>query len=73
MAAKFEVVSKPERLQAEVVSGAEEVQKGIYRLVITVPPGTAPGSVEGLIVLKTDYPLAGEVKIPVNIFIRDAD
>lgn len=73
-AAKFEVVRKPEKLKVEVVpdDGAAE-PKGIYRLVVTVPPGTAPGSVEGLIVLKTDYPLAGEVKIPVNIFIRDAD
>jgi len=69
---KFEVVSKPDKLQAEVVSGAEEVQKGIYRLLITVPPGTAPGTIEGQVVLKTDHPLASEVKIPVHIGIRDA-
>jgi hypothetical protein len=71
-ATKFEVVRKPEKLKIEVVLNDEGDKTGVYRLVVTVPPGTAPGSVEDLIVLKTDHPLASEVKIPVNIFIRDA-
>jgi hypothetical protein len=71
-ATKFEVVHKPQSIKAEVVPNEKAGQGGLYRLVVTIPPGTAPGTIEGQIVLKTDHSLAGEVKIPVYVFVRDA-
>ena len=46
---------------------AEELFRGIY----TRAGLTAPGVISGPIVLKTDHPLAGEVKIPVHIVVLD--
>ena len=62
----FEVASAPEKIKVAVVPDQE---KGRYKLTITVPPGTPPGKIEGEIVLKTDHPLANELKVPVDIFI----
>jgi hypothetical protein len=69
---KFEVVKKPGPLMAKVVHDEKAARGGLYRLLVTVPPGTPPGNIEGQIVLKTDHPLASEVKIPVQIFVQDA-
>jgi hypothetical protein len=41
-------------------------------MTVTVPPGTASGTVSGEIVLKTDNPKVSELKIPVSILIRRA-
>ena len=43
---------------------------GQYLLTVTVPPGMPPGDIDDQIVLKTDHPKAGEVKIPVAIRIQ---
>ncbi len=71
-ATKFEVVHTPPTFKAEVVPNEKGAQGGLYRLVVTIPPGIAPGTIDGEIVLKTDHPLASEVKIPVNVFVQDA-
>jgi hypothetical protein len=43
----------------------------LYRVTVTVPPGTSPGVVNDPkgIVLKTDHPKIHEVIIPVRIYI----
>jgi hypothetical protein len=71
-ATKFEVLSTPEKVQARVVSNENSDKTGLYKLVVTVPPGTLPGTIEDQIVLKSDHPNASEVKVPVEIYIRDA-
>jgi hypothetical protein len=65
----FEVAQKPEKLEVAIAQDDHSKVKGRYRLTVTVPKGTAPGDVEGEIVLRTDHPRAKEVKIPVSILI----
>ncbi len=70
---RFEVASKPENLQVEITPAEEtatdaKVRK--YRLTATIPPGTSPGVITGFVVLKTDHPNAGEMKLPVNITVE---
>jgi RNA polymerase sigma-70 factor (ECF subfamily) len=43
-------------------------QKGGYRLEITARPGTAAGHLQEEILLKTDHPKAGGVRIPARIY-----
>lgn len=67
---KFEVVHKPEKIEVTIERNETPTQKGRYRLIINVPPGTAPGPVvEDMIIIKTDHPRASEIKIPVWIVI----
>jgi len=66
---KYEVVSKPEKLKVDFASSDNPTQAGQNRMIVTVPPGTPPGSIEGLIILKTDHPKAGELRIPVEVRI----
>lgn len=66
---KFEVVEVPENVKVTVVPADEatgEKSSGRYILTATVPPGSKPGVLQGNIVLKTDHPMASEVKIPVT-------
>jgi hypothetical protein len=65
----FEVAHKPEKLEVSIVPNDTPTLKGRYRLTVTVPPGTAAGLVDDQIILKTDHPNAGELKIPVNILV----
>jgi hypothetical protein len=69
----FEVLSAPEKLKVAVVPETSPGMKGRYRLSVTVPPGTPSGKILGMIILKTDHPLAGEVKVPVDILILRSD
>lgn len=71
-ATKFQVESKPEKLKVDVVEGKSDSKVSRYRLIVTVPPGTPAGKVEDQIILKTDHPYAGELRIPVKLFIGDA-
>lgn len=66
---KIEVASKSEKLRVAISKAGKPEAKGRYRLTVTVPPGTAPGLVDDPIVLKTDYPQAREVRIPVSIYV----
>lgn len=66
---KFEVASAPNPVKVQIVPAEEqkgEASSGRYRMTVSVPPGSKPGALEGVIVLKTDHPLAKEVKIPVT-------
>ncbi len=65
----FEVASAPQKLKVAIAKDDAAGTKGRYRMTVTVPPGTPSGTVEGEIILKTDHPLANELKIPVDIFI----
>jgi len=69
---KFEVERKPENLKVEIEPSDNPSQAGQYRMIVTIPPGTPPGSIEDLIILKTDHPKAGELRIPVNVYIGSA-
>ncbi len=69
-ALKFEVARKPEQLEV-AIDRDDANTKGRYRMRVTVPKGTAAGRLEGMIILKTDHPKVGELKIPVNIFVSN--
>jgi hypothetical protein len=66
---KFDVLTKPEQLEISIVRDDTATLKGRYRMTVKVPPGTAGGEIGGDIVLKTDHPMAKELKIPVSILI----
>ena len=67
---KFEVASKPEKLDVEIVPSETATLKGRYRMIVTVPPGTPARQIDENIVLKTDNPKASELKIPVSILVQ---
>ncbi len=69
---KFEVAKAPEKLKVEILAGDVLPKVRKYKLIVTLPPGTPAGTIEDEIVLKTNHPLAGEVRVPVNVLIRDA-
>ena len=69
---KFEVVSVPKGLEAKVVPMDSSNQKGRYRLVVTVPPGTPAQKIDDQIELRTDHPKASRVFIPVSIWISNS-
>lgn len=76
---RFAIEKSPEKLKVQMVPVDEKAQAAVgtvklrkYRMTVTVPPGTAPGVIDGAIVLKTDHPQAGEVKIPVHVVVLGA-
>jgi hypothetical protein len=68
----FTVAYHPEKVKVEITPDDTPTQKGRYKMSVIVPPGTAAGHIEDIIILKTDHPKAGEIKIPVNILISNA-
>jgi Protein of unknown function (DUF1573) len=69
---RFEVAYHPEKIEVKITTDDTATQKGRYKMTVTVPPGTAPGPVEGEIVLKTDHPSVRELRIPVSILISSS-
>jgi hypothetical protein len=67
---QFTIERKPEKFQVAVAPAGPE-QPGQYRLTVTVPPGLPAGMILDDVVLKTDHPKAGEVKVPVDVLIGD--
>ena len=69
---KFAIEHKPDKFEVAVVPSdpSSEAHAGQYKLTVTVPPGLAAGQIMDEIVLKTDHPKAGEVKIPVDVLIE---
>ncbi|MDR3619940.1 MAG: DUF1573 domain-containing protein [Paludisphaera borealis] len=65
----FEVARKPDRLNVSIEPNDSADRKGRYRVKVDVPKGTAPGYIDEEILIKTDFPDVGELKIPVNILI----
>jgi Protein of unknown function (DUF1573) len=68
----FTVAYHPKKVRVEITPDDTPTQKGRYKMSVIVPPGTAAGPLEDLIILKTDHPKASEIKIPVNILISNA-
>jgi hypothetical protein len=66
---RFEVESKPDRIDVAVSPGGPSSQQGQYRVTVRVPPGMPPGTIMDQIVLKTDHPKAAELKIPIDISV----
>ena len=69
---KFQVESKPENLKVEIAPSDNPPKEGQYQMIVTVPPGTPPGLIQDQIILKTDHPKAGEVRIPVDVRVGSA-
>lgn len=71
---QFEVESAPENLKVEVspvdVKPGADGNARQYRMTVSVPRGTAPGVIDGMIVLKTDHPQADHLKIPTHVTVR---
>lgn len=67
------VEEAPENLKVAIARLDNSIKgAGRYRMTVTVPPGTPPGTIAGMIVLKTDHPMASQVKIPVNVLVLNA-
>jgi hypothetical protein len=70
---RIEVKKAPDNVKVEVVPAdlktgtAAKVRQ--YRMTVTVPPGTPTGLIQGTIVLSTDHPQAGTVRVPVDISV----
>ncbi|WP_422927301.1 DUF1573 domain-containing protein [Singulisphaera sp. PoT] len=69
---KFDVMHAPKGLKVEVLEGTHLPKVRKYRMIVTIPPGTPAGTIEDEIILKTDHPLAAEIKVYANLLIRDA-
>jgi hypothetical protein len=67
----FELLRKPDQLEISI-EPADGSPPGVYRLRATIPPGTAAGRIDDQIILKSDLPKAGEIKIPVSIYVSNA-
>jgi hypothetical protein len=67
----FEIARKPEKFKVEIAPNDQTRQAGQYRLTVTVPPGLPPELIMDEIVLKTDHPKAAEVKIPLDVVIKE--
>ncbi len=68
----FQVKSKPENLKVEIAPSDKPHKEGQYQMIVTIPPGTPPGWIEDLIILKSDHPMAGELRIPVDVRVGSA-
>lgn len=66
---RFDVASKPDKLEVTVVKDDKPGAAGHYKLIVKVPPGLPPGVIDAPIVIKTDHPKASELKIPVSIYV----
>jgi hypothetical protein len=65
----FYVVYKPKNVDVSVEPNETPTLKGRYRVIVTVPPGTPAGLIDDQIILHTDHPKVGELKIPVSIVV----
>jgi hypothetical protein len=65
----FQVTHKPEKVEVAIAPDDTSTLKGRYRMTVKVPPGTPAGPVDDKIILKTNHPKVGELKIPVTIYI----
>ncbi len=68
-ATSFKLLRKPEKVEVSIAPNDTPTLKGRYRLTVTVPPGTSPGVIDDEIILQTDHPRAGELKVPLNIVV----
>ncbi len=68
---KFEVAHKPDKVEVAIAPSNTGDSKGRYLMTVKVPAGTASGWVDDEIILKTDHPRAGELKIPVSIIVSN--
>ena len=70
---RFTVGDHPEKLNVTIEPADLQGEGGSkYQLSVVVPPGTAAGVIKGTITLKTDHPMASELKVPVSIVVRNA-
>jgi uncharacterized cupredoxin-like copper-binding protein len=71
---KFTVEKKPKDLDIQITpTGNGSETSAQYKVTVTVPPGqSTKANLNDEIILKTDHPHAGEVKIPVAVFIRSS-
>lgn len=68
---RFEVASAPEGLRAEIDS-APKSSAGhalLYRMTVSVPPGTPPGVISGDLVIRTDHPNVKQLTVPVHAVV----
>jgi hypothetical protein len=69
---KFTIEKKPKNFDVEIspmgTTGDGKAAK--YQLTIKVPPGTPAGTIADELIIKTDHPHAGELKIPLTVLVR---
>jgi hypothetical protein len=68
---KFDVAEKPENCQVEIqpASKSDTGKARLYKMTVSVPPGTPPGVIRGDIVLKTDHPGVSHLSVPFEAVV----
>jgi hypothetical protein len=73
----FTVAEAPEKLKVTITPVDDKTPAAngarAYRLTVAVPPEITPQIIDAPIVLKTDHPQAGEVRIPVSILVTGVE
>jgi hypothetical protein len=68
----FQVMQKPESFQVDITPSNQSTKAGKYRVKVTIPPGTRSEEIEDQIIIKTDHPQADELRIPIEVYIKNA-
>jgi len=70
--ATFSVARKPEGIDVAVepIKMAPGGTGSKYKMTVKVMPGAPAGEIDGEVVLKTDVPMAGEVRLPLDILVQ---
>ena len=73
--ARFTVEKKPAGIEVaiEPIKQGPEVKGSKYKMSVKVMPGTPAGRFVDEIVLKTDVPMASEVRVPLDVLIQTAN
>jgi hypothetical protein len=68
---EFQVASKPDGVEVQVEPGNSGVtgRARLYKMTVTIPPGTPPGVMKGEIVLKTDHPGVSRLSVPFEAVV----
>lgn len=68
---RFEVVSKPENVEVDFqpVTTGSSGKARIYKMTVTLPPGTPPGVMKGQVVIKTDHPNVTQLTVPFHAVV----
>lgn len=69
----FKVASKPDGIDVEISPKPSNTQGGKlrqYKMTVTLAQGAPAGIISGVIVLTSDHPQAGELRIPVQIGVE---
>lgn len=66
----FKIEQRPKNVEVAISATDPVNKKGVYKMTVTIPPGTSPGQIDDQIVLSTDHPKASLLRIPLQVFVH---